>query len=166
MFFFNAFLIPIIWLVHPWQLYQLAKRKLYFGRKDLTQREANLLMENSRYSVGKKYAEVSESVWFAYLYGSIIPGGSVLIALGICLFYWVDKRVLLRFSSINENVSGGMGIRSVKLLDATLALSAIGEIIFDSQIRSGVTWESYVCLSLGIVYMLLPMDYLLSVFHG
>lgn len=166
MFFFNAFLIPIIWLIHPWQLYKLIKRKIYFGRKDLTQREANDLMENSKYSVGKKYAEVTESVWFAYLYASMIPGGAVLIAVGICIFYWVDKRVLLRFSSINENVNGELSIRSVKLLDATLILRAVGEIIFDSQVRNGVTWESYVCLVIAVVYILLPMDTLLALFHG
>jgi hypothetical protein len=38
MFFFNSFLIPIIWFIHPWQIYRLIKRKIYFGRKDLTQR--------------------------------------------------------------------------------------------------------------------------------
>jgi hypothetical protein len=97
-------------------------------------------MENSKYSVGKKYAEVTESVWFTYLYASMIPGGTVLMTIGFCIFYWVDKRVLLRFSSINENVNGELSIRSVKLLDATLILRAIGEIIFDTQIRSGATW--------------------------
>jgi hypothetical protein len=126
MFFFNAFLIPVIWFIHPWQIFKLIKRKIYFGRKDLTQKEANELMENSAYSVGKKYAEVTESVWFAYLYASIIPGGAVLIAVGVSIFYWVDKRVLLRFSSINENVSGSLSIRSMKLLDATLILRGIG----------------------------------------
>jgi hypothetical protein len=38
MFFFNSFLIPIIWFIHPWQIYRLIQRKFYFGRKDLTQR--------------------------------------------------------------------------------------------------------------------------------
>ena len=83
-------------------------------------------MENSNYSVGKKYAEVTESVWFAYLYASIIPGGTWLIAIGLSIFYWVDKRVLLRFSSINENVSGNLSVRSMKLLDVTLILRAVG----------------------------------------
>lgn len=44
MFFFNAFLIPIIWLVHPWQLAHRIKRWYYYGRKDVTQSEANILM--------------------------------------------------------------------------------------------------------------------------
>jgi hypothetical protein len=32
MFFFNTFLIPIIWIVHRWQLLHLIKSWYYFGR--------------------------------------------------------------------------------------------------------------------------------------
>lgn len=47
MFFMNAFFIQIIWLVNPWQIFVLIKRKLKEGNKDLTQREANELMEDN-----------------------------------------------------------------------------------------------------------------------
>jgi len=49
MFFFSAFLEPLIWLV-------LLKRWWFRGRNDLTQREAHFLMESPAYSMGKKYA--------------------------------------------------------------------------------------------------------------
>jgi hypothetical protein len=58
MFVFNAFLVPIIWLVNPWEIMSIIRRKLNFGKKEMTQREANLLMEKSKYSMGKRYAEV------------------------------------------------------------------------------------------------------------
>jgi hypothetical protein len=140
MFFFNAFLVPIIWMINPWYLFKLAKRACFQGHTEYTQREANALMENPKYSMGKKYAELIESVWFTYLYYSIIPGGSVLILLGLILFYWVDKFTLLRRSSINENVNGELSISAMKLVDATLLLRAIGELIFDYQIRDGIGW--------------------------
>lgn len=38
MFFMNALFVPFIWLINPWHLVVLAKRKLYWGRKDLTQK--------------------------------------------------------------------------------------------------------------------------------
>jgi hypothetical protein len=56
MFFFSAFLEPLIWLVNPWHLFRLLKRWWFRGRTDLTQREANFLMESPAYSMGKKYA--------------------------------------------------------------------------------------------------------------
>ena len=58
-------------------------------------------MENYKYSMGKRYAELIESVWFTYLYYSVIPGGVIIILAGLILFYWVDKFTLLRRSSIN-----------------------------------------------------------------
>jgi hypothetical protein len=116
MFFLNAFFIPIIWVIHPWQLVQLLKRKLNYGRKDITQKEANDLMEDSKYSVGKKYAEITESVWFTYFYSSVIPGGTILMLIGFSVFYWIDKVVVLRRSSINPNVNAQLSINSMKLI--------------------------------------------------
>lgn len=56
MFFMNAFLVTIIWLINPWFIIHRLKRKYYFGRKDLTQKQANSIMEESKYSMGKRYA--------------------------------------------------------------------------------------------------------------
>jgi hypothetical protein len=58
MFIMNAFFVPLIWLINPWHLVTLIKRKLNYGRKDLTQKEANKIMENVQYNMGKRYAEV------------------------------------------------------------------------------------------------------------
>ncbi len=165
MFFFSAFLVPIIWLINPWYLVKVCKRWLSKGRTDLTQREAHALMENPKYSMGKKYAELIESIWFTYLYYSVVPIGCLLILLGLIFFYWVDKITLLRRSSINENVNGDLSIRAMKLVDATLIFRSLGEIIFDSQIRNGFSWESILCLCIGVVYICLPMDEVLEFFH-
>lgn len=56
MFFMNAFFVPLIWMINPWQLGVLIKRKFNQGRKDLTQKEANKIMENIQYNMGKRYA--------------------------------------------------------------------------------------------------------------
>ena len=64
-----------------------------------------------------------------------------------------------------ESVNGGLSMMAMKLLDFSLMLRSIGELIFDSQIRNGVTWQSIVCLIIGIVYVILPMDSILNFFH-
>lgn len=58
MFFLSAFLVPLIWLVNPWYLFKLAQRKCFTGKKEYTQRQANDLMQDPRYSMGKRYAEI------------------------------------------------------------------------------------------------------------
>jgi len=100
MFIFSAFIVPIIWLVNPWYLYNEIKRKMYFGHSHFNQKEANRLMEKPHFSIGKRYAELIETIWFTYLYSSIIPLGSILVLFYLSIFYWIDKYNLLKKSSV------------------------------------------------------------------
>jgi hypothetical protein len=74
-------------------------------------------------------------MWFTYLYASLIPVGAFLTIIGLSLYYWIDKYNLLRRSSLTANVSGDMAMFSLKLLDFTLVLRTIGEMLFDYQLR-------------------------------
>lgn len=58
MFFLNAFFTPLIWLFNPFGLIKKLKRKLNYGKRGMTQEEANHLMESSHYDMGKRYAEI------------------------------------------------------------------------------------------------------------
>jgi hypothetical protein len=165
MFFMNALFVPFIWLINPWQLGVLIKRKFNYGRKDLTQKEANKIMENMQYNMGKRYAEIIEIMWFTYLYTSLIPVGACLSVIGMCLYYWVDKYNLLRRSSVNSNIAGELSLFSMKLLDFTLFCKPIGEILFDSQIRSSYCISSVVMAILALGYLAMPMDTVLEFFH-
>lgn len=85
--------------------------------------------------MGKRYGEVLKSIWFTFLYSCIIPLGSMLILIGTCLYYWIDKYNLLRKSSILEGVSGSLCMKALFLLDFILVLKPAGELIFDGFIR-------------------------------
>ena len=56
MFIFSAVLVPLIWFIHPYQLYHQLQRWRYQGTATVTQSEANVLMADYEYSVGKRYA--------------------------------------------------------------------------------------------------------------
>lgn len=58
MFFMTAFIIPIIWMINPWHILYLIKKKIYFGKTYFTQKQANNLMEKVPYIMGKRYAEI------------------------------------------------------------------------------------------------------------
>ena len=99
MFFFTAFLVPFIWLVNPWYLWKLLKRWYYKNTPYITQEEANALMEDPEYIMGKRYGEILESLWFAFLYVNLVPLGSIFIVIELGLFYWIDKyNIFRRFS--------------------------------------------------------------------
>lgn len=122
----SSFLIPLIWLVNPWTLVLQVRRWLARERLNMTQDEANQLMEAVPYQMGKRYAEVVKLVWLVSLYQSLIPAGTVLATAGLALYYWVDKYNLLRRSSVKEAVSGFLTLRVMTLLEFSLVLKCAG----------------------------------------
>ena len=167
MFIMSGFVAPLIWLINPWHIYSKFYRQRHKNDLDLTQSEANSLMEKPHYSIGKRYAEILQGVWFTFLYGSLIPIGSVFTLIGLSLFYWIDKYNLLRRSSVLQNISSHICLKAVTLLDVTPILRPLGQIIFDGQIRYNYnSSSSYIFLIFGLVYLCLPINDILDYFHS
>jgi len=131
MFFINSFFVPFIWLINPEQIYSLIMRYFYKGKRYFTQQEANKIMSDSNYKMGKRYAEIIKTMWFTFMYSSLIPFGAFISLIGLVIYYWVDKYNLLRRSSIIQNISGKLAVKCMKLLDMTLVLRSIGAMHFD-----------------------------------
>ena len=135
MFFMNAFFVPFFWLINPFHIVKVIKRKIGYGKRSMTQGEAHILMEDTEYEMGKRYAEIIETMWFTFLYCTLIPIGAFISMVGFCLYYWIDKYNLLRRSALKHEVSGRVVFTSLNLLDFTLVLRPVGSIMFDEQIR-------------------------------
>lgn len=58
MFILCAFIIPLIWTINPFQLYHKYQRNKHFWHNTVSQHEANHLMADYHYDMGKRYAEV------------------------------------------------------------------------------------------------------------
>ncbi len=136
MFFITAFIIPLIWFIHPYNIIKNLKRKKLKDKKFINQKMANEIVEYYPYVLGKRYAEVFEIMWFTFLYSQLIPLGSFLVLIGLVLYYWVDKYNFLRKSAVNTRVSGKMAILGLKSLDATFFLCPAGQFLFSLLIRN------------------------------
>ena len=52
-------------------------------------------MENVLYGVAGRYADITKTMWFTFLYAPGVPFG-VLLSLGSLLcFYWIDKVIFI-----------------------------------------------------------------------
>lgn len=38
-----------------------------------------------------RYADIIKSMWFVFMYASLIPLVTILFMIGLILFYWIDK---------------------------------------------------------------------------
>lgn len=56
MFIFSALIIPLNWLINPYRLCHNCEREEHYGKADVTQHEANHLMAEYHYDMGKRYA--------------------------------------------------------------------------------------------------------------
>ena len=166
MFILCTILIPLIWAIHPLQLCHKHARDQHYGHLDVSQHEANHLMADYHYDMGKRYAEILEMMWFTFLYADLIPIGAFLIFFGFCLYYWVDKYNLLRRSSLEGNISGDLAVKCLFLLDLTLFWRFLGQLIFDVQIRNGATTLTIIFLALSIVYILIPWESFLELVNS
>ena len=113
----------------------------------------------------KRYGEILECLWFTYLYSCVIPFGSILILIGLTLYYWVDKYNLLRRSSILEGVSGSLCMDALFLMEFTLILKPGGELIFDGLIRDQWNVIPLVEICIGTAYIFLPIKTMLGFLH-
>lgn len=69
------------------------------------------------------------------MYSSVIPMGAICVLVGFTCNYWIVKYNILRRSSISYQVSGDFILLSLKLLDISLIMKPLGELLFDYQIR-------------------------------
>lgn len=111
--------------------------------------------------MGKRFAEVLETMWFTFLYSTLIPIGAVITCAGLFVYYWTDKYNLLRRSSVNGTISGKLIQTSLTLLDLTLILRPIGSIVFDAQLRHVYLTSTIVQICVAAAYILIPKDWLI-----
>ncbi len=96
-------------------------------------------------------------MWFTFLYSTLVPVGAFASLLGLGIYYWTDKYNLLRKSSVGGEVSGHVVLASMKLLDFTLLMRPIGQIIFDTQLRHGSgLYFNIAMIVVAIMYLILP----------
>jgi hypothetical protein len=53
----------------------------------------------------------------------------------------------------------------MNLLDFTLVLRVLGEMIFDFQIRDGTQILSWISLAIGIIYQFMPVEIIIGFFN-
>lgn len=48
-------------------------------------------MEQPNYSMSDRYSDIIKSMWFVFMYATLIPLVIILFLVGMILFYWIDK---------------------------------------------------------------------------
>jgi len=46
-----------------------------------------------------------KTMWFTFLYSTVVPLGSIISFIGLIFYYWVDKYNIIHKFTANENIS-------------------------------------------------------------
>lgn len=96
----------------------------------MTQKEANSLCEKPHYSIGKRYADVTKTMWLTFLYGPLIPYAILVSLCSIIIYYWIDKNLVINRRTIHESIGKELSDKFNIYLEYSIALYAFGVFYF------------------------------------
>jgi hypothetical protein len=83
------------------------------------------LFENPLYLSGKRYSDIMKTMWFTFLYSSVIPFGTICSCIGLVFYYWADKYNLIKKFTAKENISLDLTVSMIDLLDFIVIWHAV-----------------------------------------
>ena len=89
--------------------------------KNITKNK-NRVMEEPDYLSGKRYADIMKTMWFSFFYTPVIPFGSLISAIGLILYYWVDKYNLIKRRTVKESINKSLTFEMIELLEYIMIL--------------------------------------------
>ena len=46
------------------------------------------------YGIGGRYADITKTMWFTFLYTPTIPIGALISLISLIFYYWIDKAII------------------------------------------------------------------------
>lgn len=74
-----------------------------------------MIFENPKFHIDEHYAYINKSFLTCMFYASIFPLGLVIEIIGLAIFYWITKYLLLRRSVYPNSISNKINNSMVKI---------------------------------------------------
>ena len=82
-------------------------------------------MEYPDYLSGKRYADIMKTMWFSFVYSSVIPYGPLISGIGLFLYYWIDKYNLIKRRTVKESISEELTFKMIDMIEYILFFHAV-----------------------------------------
>jgi len=131
-FITNALLFPLLTFFDPfyiWKVFWQRRAEKQGDKNKLTQMEANILFEGQIFHMPKKYAGLSKVVLLTTFYAPAIPFAFIFTIIGLIIWFWTDKYVLLRRLALPQSINHDLTDSMVEYLEWSTVTFAV--ILFD-----------------------------------
>lgn len=93
-----------------------------------------------------------KTMWFTFLYSSVIPFGTICSCIGLVFYYWADKYNLIKKFTAKENISLDLTVSMIDLLDFIVIWHAIGDFYFKYKMQGYVERIDIILLCCAALY--------------
>jgi hypothetical protein len=123
---------------------------------------ANLALQKMDFNISFYYASMAKDVFFTCFYSSIIPGGTLIVLIGLITLYWIYKYNLLRRCSYRYELGADLALSVLDLLEYSVVIYSSSSAIWNWILGRGVAWYSIIAFLLALLNALFPSHYLAS----
>ncbi|CAD8099449.1 unnamed protein product [Paramecium sonneborni] len=151
----NSFLPPIFILLKIQQ--QIKNYKIKYQTQPINQDELNKLYELQQHNLTRNHAYINYTMIITNIYGNLMPINSILSFIGLGLYYWADKYVLLNHSTVKYQPSSNLSLEMFTLISYT-------PIIISCQhfMNSNENTISLIQLISAFIFYLIPKDLIIN----
>ncbi|CAD8108585.1 unnamed protein product [Paramecium sonneborni] len=132
----NALLVPLSAYFNIFYLIKKLKQMRIEKNTDLNQIEANKLFEGPQVSFYDQYAYLCKTTWLTLFFAPIIPISILFGLIGLILYYWIQKYLLLRRNCKPPFQSSHLDREMLSLLDLSPLLLSTMQFLIDYSFHS------------------------------
>jgi len=163
-FITNAFLPPILTILDPsyfLKLFQRRRLEKKGSHNKLTQMKANLLYEGPILDLPFKYAGMIKTVLLATFYTPAMPFALIFTTVGLALWFWADKWVLIRRLVLPKSINNDLTDSMVEYLEWAVFTFAAGNVVYVYTLKNSLGEFAFDDTSRALVWVTLGI----SLFH-
>ncbi|CAD8085697.1 unnamed protein product [Paramecium sonneborni] len=127
----NSFFVPILAYLDPLYFYKLYQQQFFKVNNNLNQIEANKIFEGPSVLLYESYAYICLSLWISLLFAPLLPISLLFCSLGLLLYYWIQKYLLLRRNSKPPFQSFHLNREMMNLFELSPIILAVGQLWTD-----------------------------------
>ncbi|CAD8168816.1 unnamed protein product [Paramecium pentaurelia] len=151
----NSFLPPLFILLKLQQ--QIKNYKIKYQPQPQTQDELNRLYELQQHNLTRNHAYINYTMIITNIYGNLMPINSIMSFLGLSLYYWADKYVLLNHSTVKYQPSSNLSLEMFTLISYTPII-----ISCQNYMNSNENKISLIQLISAFIFYLIPKDLIIN----
>ncbi|KAL4506444.1 hypothetical protein ABPG72_000015 [Tetrahymena utriculariae] len=133
------------------------------GKKSrITQQEANQIYQLPNHQVEMCYAELMNNMYICVFFSPAIPIGLILQLLGISLYFFVTKYLLIRNKRMDCQISAALSLQMTNFLEMLIPTYSISCALFEYSAFGSISSIQIATIVISVLFSAVPVQVILE----